>query len=96
MEEFLNTHDGWVIDGSYGAFHQERRLEEADEIIILALNRFSCLWRAIKRRVQYHKKPRESRTEGCEEKFDFEFLKWLLWKGRGKRRLNKFKRIKKL
>ena len=94
VEEFLNTHDGWVIDGSYGAFHQERRLEEADEIIILALNRFSCLWRAIKRRVQYHKKPRESRTEGCEEKFDFEFLKWLLWKGREKRRLNKFKRIK--
>ena len=92
--EFLDTHDGWVIDGSYGAFHQARRLEEADEIIILTLNRFSCLWRAIKRRVEYHKKPRESRTKGCEEKLDFEFLIWLLWKGRAKRRLDKFKKIK--
>ena len=36
--DFLDTHNGWVIDGSYGAFHQERRLEEADEIIILSLN----------------------------------------------------------
>ncbi len=93
VEEFLDTHDGWIIDGSYGAFHQARRLDEADEIIILTLNRFSCLWRAIKRRVQYHKKPRESMTEGCNERISFEFLIWLLWKGRAKRRLDKFKQI---
>lgn len=91
--DFLDAHDGWIIDGSYGAFHQARRLEEADEIIILALNRFSCLWRAIKRRVQYHKKARESMTEGCEERISFEFLIWLLWKGRTKRRRDKFKQI---
>ena len=91
--EFLDTHDGWVIDGSYGAFHQERRMSEADEIVILMFNRFSCLYRAIKRRIQYHKKPRESMTEGCEERISFEFLMWLIWKGRTKRRLDKFKEI---
>ena len=91
--DFLDAHDGWVIDGSYGAFHQERRMEEADKIIILMLNRFSCLCRALKRRVQYHKTPRESMTEGCDERISFEFLTWLLWKGRTKRRLDKFKEI---
>ena len=91
--EFLDTHDGWIIDGSYGAFYFERRMEEADEIIILSLNRFSCLLRAIKRRIQYHKKPRESMTEGCEERISFTFLTWLLWKGRTKRRRDKFKQI---
>ena len=95
VEEFLNTHTGWVIDGSYGALHQARRLEEADKIIILSLNRFSCLWRAIKRRVQYHNKSRESMTEGCDEIISFEFLMWLLFKGRAKRRRDKFLAIQK-
>ena len=93
VEEFLDTHNGWVIDGSYGAFHFERRLEEADEIIVLSLNRVSCLWRAIKRRVQYHKKARESMTVGCDERISWEFLLWLLWKGRTKRRVEKFRQI---
>ena len=93
VEEFLNTRDGWVIDGSYGALYQARRLEEADEIIILTLNRFSCLWRALKRRMQYGKISRESITEGCKERISFEFLIWLLWKGRTKRRREKFKQI---
>ena len=91
--EFLDTHEGWVIDGSYSAFHQKRRLEEADEIIILSLNRVSCLFRALKRRVQYHKKTRESMTVGCDERISWEFLTWLLWKGRTKRRVEKFKQI---
>ena len=91
--EFLDTHDGWVIDGSYGAFHQERRLDEADEIVILSLNRVSCLFRALKRRVQYHQKARESMTAGCDERISWEFLLWLLWKGRTKRRVEKFKQI---
>ena len=51
VEQFMSQ-ESWVIDGNYSAFLQERRLEEADCVIILLLNRFSCLVRSVKRYVQ--------------------------------------------
>ena len=42
-EEFLDSHDRWVIDGNYSKLSYERRMEEADRIILLLFNRFSCL-----------------------------------------------------
>lgn len=44
VQEFLDTHDSWVIDGNYSKFYKERRLEEADEIVLLLFNRFSSPW----------------------------------------------------
>lgn len=84
-EEFLNTHDAWVIDGNYSRFFFERRMEEADEIIFLLFNRFSCLYRAYRRSRIYAGKTRPDMAEGCREKFDWEFAAWILWKGRGKK-----------
>lgn len=78
------SQESWVIDGNYSAFLQERRLEEADCVIILLLNRFSCLVRSVKRYVIYHGRTREDMAEGCLEKLDPEFLAWLLWKGRNR------------
>lgn len=85
VEEFLNNNDNWVIDGNYFKLAYERRLEEADEIIIMKFNRFKTLYRAHKRYKKYKNTSRPDMTEGCNEKFDFEFIKWLFYKGRSRK-----------
>ena len=90
VEKFLNENDAWVIDGSYGKVHYQRRMDEADKIIFLNFNRFTCLRRAFKRRKEYKGKNRFSMTEGCEERISWEFFWWLLWEGRTKKRREKF------
>ena len=81
-KEFMDSHEGWVIDGNYFKLYPERRIEEADRIILLLFNRLSCLYRAYRRSIIYANKTRPDMGEGCKEKFDFEFMKWILWKGR--------------
>ncbi len=84
-EEFMNCNTSWVIDGNYSKLSFDRRVEEADEILILLFNRFSCLLRAYRRSRVYAGKTRPDMGEGCKEKFDIEFMKWILWKGRSKK-----------
>lgn len=84
--DFLDSHDSWVMDGNYSNLLQERRLEEADRIIILELNRFVCLWRVLKRWLTYKGSSRPDMAAGCEEKVDWEFLRWVLHDGRTKKR----------
>jgi len=85
VEEFLDANESWVIDGTYSRQHFDRRMAEADTIVILAFHRFACLYRALKRLHTYRGRNRFSMTEGCPEKVDWEFVKWLLWQGRGKK-----------
>ena len=90
--EFLETHpDGWVIDGNYSKWHYERRMEEADKIILLDYNRFFCFFSALGRYFKYKGRTRPDMAEGCDEKFDFEFARWILWDGRGKKQRNRHK-----
>ena len=94
-EEFLDTHDadGWVIDGNYSKQHFDRRMSEADRIIFMNFNRFTCLRRVIKRYKTYKGQSRPDMGEGCDEKVDAEFVKWVLWKGRTKNTRQKFKDV---
>lgn len=73
--------DAWVIDGNYAQFYLERRLEEADCIIFLKLPRLACFRRAWRRYRRFRGRTREDMAEGCTEKFDLEFMWWLLWEG---------------
>ncbi len=81
-EEFMNTHDAWVMDGNYSKLFYERRLEEADMISLLLFNRFSCLYRAVRRYRKYKNTTRPDMVEGCNEKLDWAFVKWILHEGR--------------
>lgn len=82
MKDFLDSHDSWVIDGNYTALYQERRLEEADLIVLMLFDRFSCYIRAWKRYFRYRGRSRPDMTEGCDEKVDWEFTKWIFHDGR--------------
>ena len=90
-EDFLNTHDSWVIDGNYSKLFYERRMEEADIIILLLFNRFVCLHRAYRRYIKYQNATRPDMAAGCNEKFDFAFAKWILWDGRRKSAKERYK-----
>ena len=85
VARFLDEKESWVIDGNYWSLSFERRLEEADLVVVMQFNRVSCLLRALRRYRRYRGKSRDSMTEGCDEKIDFEFVRWLLWDGRKKR-----------
>ncbi len=82
LNEFLTANANWVIDGNYAKLNLLRRMEEADLIIFMKENRFVCLYRCLKRYFTYRNQSRPSMAEGCLEKIDFEFIKWILYKGR--------------
>ncbi len=95
VKDFLDNNSEWVIDGNYTRVVFERRLEEADKIIFMNFNRFTCLYRVLKRFFEYRGNTRGSITSGCNEKIDFEFLKWILYKGRTIHRRKKYKKFLK-
>jgi adenylate kinase family enzyme len=66
----------WIVDGNYGGT-MDIRLDAADTIIFLDIPRIICLYRIIKRRIHYRNKPRPDMAEGCEERLDFNFIKWV-------------------
>ena len=92
-EQFLDTHDSWVMDGTYSRFYLDRRLEEADLIVLMMFNRFNSLYRVTKRYLKYKNKTRPDMAEGCTEKLDWEFVKWVLRDGRKQKTLDLFQRI---
>lgn len=83
LKDFLSLNNNWVIDGNYNELAPER-FQLADITIYLSFNRFFC-YRMCKRRYKEYKgKSRLSCP--CEEKFDWEFRKWILFAGRTRKR----------
>ena len=68
--------DTWVIDGNYGST-LDIRFAATDTIIFLDYPRLLCLYRVLKRRVQYTGRTRPDMAEGCPEKIDLAFLRWI-------------------
>ncbi|MEP6900693.1 MAG: DNA topology modulation protein [Actinomycetota bacterium] len=66
----------WIMDGNFGGT-MEMRLAACDAAIFLDLPRHVCLYRILKRRLTYRNTNRPDMTEGCHEKIDFKFLKWI-------------------
>ena len=83
LEETL-VQAAWVIDGNYANLCMDRRLAQSDRIILLLFPRRICFIRAFRRYLRCRGRTRPDMGEGCEEKFDLEFAKWILWKGRSR------------
>lgn len=92
-KEFLDTHDSWVIDGNYSKLFYERRMVEADIIIMLLFNRFSCLYRVVRRYIKYKNQTRPDMGEGCNEKLDREFIRWVLFDQRTKQAKKRYAQV---
>ena len=72
----LVKEDTWIIDGNYGS-SMDIRVENADTIIFLDINKWVCIYSALKRWIANIGKVRADMGEGCKEKIDFEFIKWI-------------------
>jgi adenylate kinase family enzyme len=69
--------DRWLIDGTYGGTLLER-LERADTVIYLDYPIRLCIARLLRRIWTYRGQTRPDMTEGCPERFDLEFLIYLM------------------
>lgn len=92
VREFMSR-PGWVIDGNYKKFLRERRMQEADWIVFLNFPRRVCLRQAFSRYLQNRGRTRESMAEECPEKFDLEFIRWILFEGRTRRVRQEYREI---
>ena len=68
-------------------------MEQADQILFLNFSRWNCLFRAWKRYCRYKGRVRESMAAGCPERFDWEFIRWILWDGRTKSARERYQSI---
>ena len=94
VNAFLDENpDGWVMDGNYFKICAERRFAEADHILYLDIPRWVCLPRVYKRLFTYRGKTRPDMGEGCDEKVDWAFLKWVLWDGRNPKKRAEFEAV---
>ncbi|BAC13198.1 DNA topology modulation protein [Oceanobacillus iheyensis HTE831] len=76
IQKDLVKRQEWIIDGNYGGT-MEIRLNSADTIIFLDIPRIICVYRAFKRILKYKNKTRPDMGEGCEERFDLDFFRWI-------------------
>ncbi len=67
----------WIIDGNYTAT-ADIRLAEADTLIYLELPLSVCLYRVLKRWLANIGRTRPDLGEGCPEKMDLAFLKFII------------------
>jgi adenylate kinase family enzyme len=66
----------WIIDGNFGGT-MDIRAQAADTVIFLDYSTTRCLYGIIKRRITYHGRTRPDMNEGCPEKLDWQFIKWV-------------------
>ena len=66
----------WIMDGNYSRT-LAMRMEKCDMVIYLDFSRLACLWGVVKRVVTHYGKVRPDMGEGCPERFDLNFVKWI-------------------
>ena len=66
----------WIMDGNYNRTIPER-IARCDTIIYLDFSRFACLIGVLKRVITTYGTVRPDMGEGCPERIDFDFLKWV-------------------
>ncbi len=93
QEEFDKLHqaelvkDKWIMDGNFNRTIPER-IQRCDTVIYLDFSRFACLLGVSKRVITTYGKTRPDMGEGCPERIDWEFLKWVWNFNKNKRERN--------
>lgn len=77
----------WIMDGNFNRT-MPQRVEKCDTIIYLDFNRFACLMGVFKRVLTTYGTVRPDMGEGCPERIDYEFLKWIWNYNKNKRPRN--------
>jgi adenylate kinase family enzyme len=72
----LVLNDSWIIDGNYGGTF-DIRFRRANTVIFLDYNKYVCLYRIIKRWIKNIGKKRADMADGCLEKIDIQFIKFV-------------------
>jgi len=68
----------WLIEGNYGST-LDLRLHRADTVVYLDFPIALCLWRVLRRVLRYRGRTRPDMTDGCPERFDLEFFRYILF-----------------
>lgn len=68
--------DQWILEGALLKVVR-RYVDKADVVIWLCPSRVTAIYRVLKRVALNYGKTRVEFAPGCNEKFDFEFLKWI-------------------
>lgn len=66
----------WIMDGNYNRTLPER-LKHCDTVIYLDFSRLACLLGVCKRVLTTYGTVRPDMADGCPERFDLDFLKWV-------------------
>jgi len=69
--------DHWIFEGNNSSTFSER-LERADHLVFLDFPTWLRVWGVITRTVKFHGEVRPDMAEGCPERFDWTFMKWVL------------------
>jgi adenylate kinase family enzyme len=67
----------WIIDGNYKSTF-DIRLPESDLIIYLDYPTYLCIWRAVKRRIQFRKTVRKDMPSTWKEQLNWDFFVFIL------------------
>ncbi len=76
MKELVQG-DEWIMDGNYGGT-MNIRISRADAIIFLDVPTFTCLSQALRRTIRHWGNTRPDMTAGCNERFSWSFLHYIL------------------
>ena len=93
QEEFDILHtqelakEKWIMDGNFNRT-MPQRIARCDTVIYLDFSRFACLLGVLKRVLTTYGTVRPDMGEGCPERIDFEFLKWVWNYNKDKRERN--------
>lgn len=68
--------DQWIFEGNFSELFQAR-LARADTLIFLDLPTWMRLARVVRRTIRDYGRVRPDMQEGCPERFDWDFLKWV-------------------
>jgi adenylate kinase family enzyme len=76
MQQEVVSRPSWIIDGNHGKT-LDVRLSAADTVLFLDFGRVACMSGIVRRRLRYRNRPRFDRAEGCNERLDLPFVRWV-------------------